>query len=401
MLDPSTMVVGDLAGTGSVTIQAGSTLEVQGLDRFRRNEIVFAGSNAYSHLDSPGNAQGSVVSFGVTDTIDLKGVDPASVVLAGGTLTFGGGSFPLAIGAGDALHSVASADGALVTADLACFAAGTGIATPRGRVAVETLQPGDLVNTYRGSPRPVRWIGHRHVDLARHPRPPEVSPIRIRAHALSPNIPERDLRVSPEHAIWLDGGLVPARLLLNGATIVRDTTRASVTWYHVELDTHDVLLAEGAPVESYLDTGNRGMFENASEPLVLHPVFTDGQAGRVGRSCAPFLDDPPVIEAIWRRLSGRAAHLGFERPAETITSRNPRLMVQAGARLFRPLSIKDGVYTFGLVVSDEPVRLLSRATQPSAEKPWVADRRMLGVAVRGMRLSVALVWRSCRRIIRR
>ena len=128
------------------------------------------------------------------------------------------------------------------------------------------------------------------------------APIRIHENALADGVPRRDLRISPDHALLLDRVLVPARLLINGASIVRETRCRRVTYYHVELDTHDVLLAEGAPAESYLNTGNRGDFEDAGAPLVLHPVFADGfpdgQAGRVARSCVPFVDEAAVVEPI-------------------------------------------------------------------------------------------------------
>ena len=103
----------------------------------------------------------------------------------------------------------------------ACFAEGTCLATPDGPVAVEALRPGMRVLTVAGCARPVRWVGRRRVDLTRHPAPEEVCPIRVRAGALGQGVPPRDLRLSPEHALFLDGGLVPARLLVNGSSIVR------------------------------------------------------------------------------------------------------------------------------------------------------------------------------------
>ena len=118
----------------------------------------------------------------------------------------------------------------------ACFAEGTRLATPNGQVAVETLSPGMKLLTVSGATRPVRWIGRRRLDLSRHPAPEEVCPIRIRAGALGEGVPVRDLRLSPEHALFLDGGLVPVRLLVNGCSILRENACRSVVWYHVELE---------------------------------------------------------------------------------------------------------------------------------------------------------------------
>jgi hypothetical protein len=134
-----------------------------------------------------------------------------------------------------------------------CFVAGTLIATPTGQVPVESLAPGDLVLTADGRVMPVRWLG-RSVISRVFADPVRVLPIRIRAGALGENLPVRDLVVSPGHAIRVDDVLVNASALVNGTSIVRQETAPLVfTYYHVELDTHALLLAEGAPAESFLD----------------------------------------------------------------------------------------------------------------------------------------------------
>ena len=174
----------------------------------------------------------------------------------------------------DAIHPTSTghqAIAALADAALACFAAGTRILTVAGELPVEALREGDQVVLASGRVAPVRWLGHRHVDCRRHPRPRDVWPIRVRAGAFGANLPHRDLLLSPDHAVYLSdadddegvasGILVPVRFLMNGATVVQEPVEA-ITYWHVELPTHDVLLAEGLPAESYLDTGNRGSFAN-------------------------------------------------------------------------------------------------------------------------------------------
>jgi hypothetical protein len=180
----------------------------------------------------------------------------------------------------------------------------------------------------------------------------------------------------------LDGGLVVARTLVNGRTITRDLTRRSVDWYHVELDTHDIVLAEGAPAESYLDTGNRGMFGNADEPVTLHPLMESGQAARVARSCAPLWEDPAVVQPIWRRLAERAEQMGFASPAAAQVTDDPALTLEAGGQTYRPVHCRDGIYTFVVPALRAEVRLASRSTAPSRLEPWLGDQRRLGVAVR-------------------
>jgi hypothetical protein len=123
---------------------------------------------------------------------------------------------------------------------------------------------------------PILWIGSRAVDCRRHPTPATIMPVRIRADTLAPGQPARDLFLSPDHAIFAEGVLIPIKHLLNGSTITQPAAGA-VTYYHVELSHHAVILAEGLPVETYRDTGDRSAFARASGVTMLHPAF--GSAG--------------------------------------------------------------------------------------------------------------------------
>jgi hypothetical protein len=160
----------------------------------------------------------------------------------------------------------------LVATEAACFAAGTRIATPEGDMPVEQLRPGTEVRLADGGFAAVVWLGRRRVDCLRHPRPRDVWPVRVRAGAFGPATPTRDLLLSPDHAVFCNGMLIPVRHLLNGRTVAQERVDA-VTYWHVELARHDVLLAEGMPCESYLDTGNRAAFANGGGALQLHPDF--------------------------------------------------------------------------------------------------------------------------------
>ncbi len=189
-----------------------------------------------------------------------------------------------------------------------CFAAGTKIATARGEVAVEDLRVGDLVVTAggRGALQPIVWLGHSAVNIARHPRPEAVQPILIRAGALAEGVPFRDLRVSPDHAMFLDGQLVPAGLLVNGTTIIREAWCPAVTYWHVELPGHAVLLAEGAAAESYLDDGNRKHFDNGAIASLFKDFASERGSGVYDRSaCYPVLRQGAALEAIRARLTAR------------------------------------------------------------------------------------------------
>ena len=179
----------------------------------------------------------------------------------------------------------------------ACYAAGTRIAVPGGCLAVEALAAGDLVLTASGAARPVRWVGRRSYAGRFLKANPQVQPVQFSAGSLGGCLPERDLYVSPEHAMFLDGVLVPAHCLVNGVTIVRARGMERVDYFHVELDTHDLLLAEGAPSESFIDDGSRGVFHNAAEFAGLYP-----DAEEAGGFCAPRVDNGAALERIRVRL---------------------------------------------------------------------------------------------------
>jgi Hint domain len=270
-----------------------------------------------------------------------------------------------------------------------CFCLGTRIATLRGDIAVEDLVAGDWVLTARdqqSEPRPVVWIGRRSIDLTRHANPHQAMPIRICANAIAAGQPRRDLLVSPEHALYLDGMLIPARLLVNGGSIVQETSCRAVTYYHVELDCHDILVAEGLAAESYLDTGNRGMFENANAPLVLHPDFSDDQMARTTGCCARFIDDPVEVKPIWQSLAARAREAGWRLPDDRVLIDDPDLHVMVGDRRFDAVHMANGRYVFVVSSNGQPIRIASRTVRPHDIRPWVSDDRLLGVLIRRLRL---------------
>jgi len=150
----------------------------------------------------------------------------------------------------------------------------------------------------------VQWVGHRHVDLRRHPRPEAARPVLIEAGALADGVPSRDLLVSPDHAMWLSGRLIPAKVLCNGHS-VRQIACDDVTYFHIELPQHGIVLANNTPAESYLETGQRAGFANGGEVAVLHPHFAE--ALRSAASCGRLEEAGPVVEAVRQRILDRAA----------------------------------------------------------------------------------------------
>ena len=298
-------------------------------------------------------------------------------------------SFHLAAPVAAGTHANWQTDGAggtsLFLDDDPCYVAGTRILTATGERMVETLMQGDIVLTLAGdelSAQPVKWIGRRRIDLTAHPRPETVAPVRIQRGAFADTMPHSDLLVSPDHAIFVDGKLICARQLINGTTIRQEQGLTSLEYFHVELDAHAILLAEGLPAESYLNTGNHGFFTNSGEPLVLHPDLTDelDYPTREAGSCALFVSDEASVRPVWQRLAERAAVLGQPAPRFDTTT-DPELQLVAKGRTIRPIFANADLAIFVLPRGASEVALVSRAASPTDVRPWLEDRRRLGVRV--------------------
>jgi hypothetical protein len=146
-----------------------------------------------------------------------------------------------------------------------CFLAGTAIATPSGSAAIETLRAGDLVTLADGGQAPIIWLGRQTVST-KFFNPLRSAPIRITAGALGENLPARDLMVSPDHALLVDGILVHAGALVNGLSITRaQDVPASFIYYHVEVANHALILAENVAAETFIDNVDRLAFDNWDE----------------------------------------------------------------------------------------------------------------------------------------
>ncbi len=183
-----------------------------------------------------------------------------------------------------------------------CYCRGPRVRTERGEVAVEALEIGDRLLTLSGEARPIRWIGMRSYAGRFARMNPVVLPIRFQAGALAEGVPARDLLVSPKHAMFLDGVLIPAECLVNGSSIQRVERLELVEYYHLELDSHDVILAEGAPSETFVDDHGRGVFHNAAEYAALYPDVAPVAAVY----CAPRVGSGFALEAVRQRLALRA-----------------------------------------------------------------------------------------------
>jgi hypothetical protein len=165
--------------------------------------------------------------------------------------------------------------GANETTIVACYCRGTLIRTARGETKVEELEIGDEITTASGAARPIKWIGRRSYGGRFVMGRTDILPICIKAGALDDNVPERDLWISPHHAMYfkddaVGGVLIEAKNLVNGASIVQAERVEKVEYFHIELDSHDVIIAEGALSETFLDDDSRGMFHNVHEYDALY-----------------------------------------------------------------------------------------------------------------------------------
>ena len=162
---------------------------------------------------------------------------------------------------------------AVFTLNVTCFARGTAIATPSGEICVENLQIGDMIRTADGRDVAVKWVGRQTISTIFSGDVERLRLVRIAAGAFGNGLPRRDLRVTADHAMLIDGLLVNASALVNGTTIFYEPLsqlEASYEIFHVETEDHDVILAEGAATETYIDYVARRSFDNYDEYLTLY-----------------------------------------------------------------------------------------------------------------------------------
>ena len=305
----SLLVYGSVVGTGQILVEAGATITMQAT--VDAGQTIAFSPTAHAVLNDLSAFAGTITGFAKGNILDLASTAATAATWLSGTLAIvtAGGTIDLSVAGSYAPNDfIVQSDGLGGSeVELACFAAGTRILTPNGTVVVEALSPGDRVITMAGECLPIRWIGRRKVDCRRHPYPRAVWPVRIKAHAFGPGCPERDLFLSPDHAIYHDGVLIPVKYLLNGATL-RQMRTARVDYFHLELSRHDVVLAEGLPSETFLDFGNRAAFGNAPGAVQLHPDFSgaDTSLSWDARGYAPLCVVGAQVERLRDQLAARA-----------------------------------------------------------------------------------------------
>jgi hypothetical protein len=205
---------------------------------------------------------------------------------------------------------------------------------------------------------------------------PEARPLIVRADAIAEGVPLRDLYLTRGHSLYVDGVLIPVEYLVNERTILWDSDATEVEFYHIELEDHDVLLAEGAPAESYRDDGNRQLFDNPERP-----VFAAANMAHF----APVLMGGPEVDRIWRALLQRS---GFQTPEATD---DPDLHLVADGERIEAEAIDfhahnhQGVYRFRFERAPNELTIVSRSMR-AMEMGINHDPRRVGVAIRSIEL---------------
>lgn len=274
----------------------------------------------------------------------------------------------------------------LSVSDAACFCRGSRIRTSRGDIPVEEIQIGDHIVAFdddviKGTIRQVTWVGRsRAVVRKRLPDDEAGYPVRLLKGAIAHDVPYKDMLITSEHCLCLDGRFVPVRMLVNGRSIFFDKSIASYDYYHVETEDHSVIMADGVLTESYLDTGNRFAFKQNG------PVVSMRQSRNLtwDDAAVPLEVSRHFVEPLFRCFQSRAdrvEHAGRSQ-APILTYEDGLCLVTETGRLLHPIrKVKDRVM-FKVPSGVRSVRILSNASRPcDVIGPFVDDRRMLGVLV--------------------
>lgn len=268
------LVVAAGGSEANVTL-AGGTLDATALGASVTGNLTLSGTGNELDLSGLNRSPATIVGLSGSDKIDISNLDVTSETVSGNTVTFHlrtGGSYTLSIeGASTSgLTFAPDHNGGETIGSRAptCFLAGTAIATPDGVRAIETLAAGDLVLATDGTAHEVRWLGRQTLAMRFADRL-RAAPIRIRAGALGEGLPARDLLLSNDHAVMVDGVFAQAGALVNGISIVREDAGMPemLVYFHVELATHQLILAEGVAAETFIDNVDRLAFDNWSERL--------------------------------------------------------------------------------------------------------------------------------------
>jgi hypothetical protein len=203
--------------------------------------------------------------------------------------------------------------------DVHCLMRGTTIKTADGDRKIEELAIGDLLPTMFGGLRPIQWIARYPLKKSDPSKPwvKGVLPVRISRSALAPDVPHTDLYVTGGHFVFIDGLLAPAGDLINGTSITRNERDCDeLEFFHIKLESHDVIYAEGAPVDTLLNVDESavnfaeyfrryGVPETQETHCAPHVTYGGGRGefkSRIRSAMSPWLDRREPLDVIRDRL---------------------------------------------------------------------------------------------------
>lgn len=267
-----------------------------------------------------------------------------------------------------------------------CFLAGALLRTPEGDRAVETLKYGDALCTYdwrnnTWETRQIVWAGQRTTTV--RPGLPDDEagyPVRILKDAIADGVPYQDLLVTAEHSLFFENVFVPARMLVNGRSIFFDRSITSYTYYHVEIEPHAVILANGVLTETYLDTTSRRLFYQTGDVVALRFSKLSWKFD----AAAPLALKRPEVEPLYVHLAQRAQEQGYPvhtPPLEVTADPELFLVTDRGQTISRARKIGSTVM-FMVPTEVRAVRIMSRTNRlTDSIGPFINDRRPRGVMI--------------------
>ncbi|HKM61185.1 MAG TPA: Hint domain-containing protein, partial [Acidisphaera sp.] len=330
-----------LSLASSITFSNALGTLVVGSDQLATIDLPASGTSGFTPEANPnlglpliGAFDGTIKDFQAGDRIIVDTKVAATFSQSGSIVSVIANTTTLGVLTFDTVANATAAinAGALVD-QVPCFAAGTRIATERGEVAVEAIRVGERVRVLLGDGlAEVIWVGRRAVDCARHAQPRKVWPVRVAAGAFGEGRPHADVWLSPDHAVYVNEVLIPVKHLINGSTIAQVAV-ARVTYHHLELAAHDVLLAEGLPAESFLDMKDGSNYANRPGPVWLYPDYTVRMWEAFG--CARLIVTGPELE-------GARAVVACAGAAAALAEAGDSNELRRSARLDHPVAAGEG-----------------------------------------------------------
>lgn len=265
-----------------------------------------------------------------------------------------------------------------------CYLPGCMVDTPRGEVPIEVLKEGDEVfafdpNSDETLVRKIVWAGKGSGFVRGHLSDDNAGyPVRIRKNALGENTPSADMLVTSEHCIFVEGRAFPARMLVNGVSILYDRDMPQYDYHHIELDDHLALRVNNILAESYLDTGNRRLMKDGQATSSVTTLS-------LPRSARLELQASPAIaEHVWRQIVDRldSQEKALLPSAPSLVMEPDLHLVTDRGELIAPHAVVEGAVHFSLPENASRVRILSRTARPCDTRGvFYDDRRELGVCI--------------------